>query len=480
MIIETPFGSSGNKYKFLGDATIINGYPEVRETGGRARYVILPDPGMVSFCSVTDTPCRGAVYLEDLDSIRAVHSGSVYSVSSSGTATRLGTIPGIDNVVICRNKKATPQTIIRTAVGVYVEENGAVRKMIGNEFGAGDNVNDIDNCTWVENQGGYTIFLFETGMFGISSQNEATETDPLDFGTAEQTPDKAVAIKAIGDGIIIFKQYNAEFWRNTGAADFPYEPIPGAVIKKGLLAAHSLREFDNSLVWVGVTREGDRAVYRLNGYQPVKISTPEVDRAIAAEASPENIEGMAYSFDGHAFYTITGEGFSFTYDAASQVWHPKNSNSLDYWRAKVAISAWNKVIVGDRLTGSLYSLSTSTYTEAGDTLIWKIRTPTMHAFPNGGVIDALSIGFLAGQGVMSPTAQGYEPKLMVRKSVDGGNTFGPERLIDTGKQGKYRTRIKTRRLGRFDEKGCVFEFSMSDPVGRGLDLIDAQVRPLRR
>lgn len=469
--IATPFGSSGNKYKFLGSAATINAYPEIRGEGDKARYVLLPCPGLVQFSAVTDTPCRGAIYLEDLDYAISVHSGSAWKITSNGTATRLGTIPGLDAVTICRNKKATPQTVIRCDAGVYVIESEIVQKITDTT---------IEGCIWVAEQGGYIIYAMPDGRFFISALNEATSIDPLDFATAEQSADKLVAVKALGDGILLLGQYTGEFWRNTGNADFPYEPLGGTTMRKGVLAPASICDFDNSIAWVGLTREGDRYVYRLTGNQPVKISTPEVDRAIAAETSPEDIEGFAHSIDGHAFYTITGENFSFTYDAATQRWHQRESYQQSRWRARWAFHAWNKIIVGDRLSGKLLYLATDTFTEDGEELIWKIRSPTMHSFPNGGICDALRVDFLTGQGVTVSTAQGFEPYLMLRKSLDGGNTFGSERLIETGRQGNYDTRITSRRHGKFGPQGVVWELAMSDPVGRGMSFMDAQVRPLAR
>lgn len=471
MQIATPFGSSKNKYSFMGQATTVNGYPEIRGEGDKARFVILPAPGMTSFSAVTDTPCRGSLYLEDLDSARVVHSGRVWKVVSAGTATNLGIVPGVDPVAICRNKKTTPQTVIQCDAGVYLEEGEVVAR-----------INDslLDDCIWVESHAGYIIYMFATGRFRISAQNEAATIDSLDFATADQNPDKLICGKAVGDTVLFFKQFSIEPWRHTGNADFPYEPIPGAVIRKGILAPHSLREFDNSLVWVGLSKEGDRAVYRLDGYQPVKISTPEVDRAIAAETSPEDIEGFSYSMEGHAFYTITGETFSYTYGLPENRWHPRKSYGRENWRARFSFQGWNKIIVGDRLTGSLFELDPDVFTENDETMVFDLTFPTMHIFPNGGIVDALHLDMLTGRGAVLSTAQGYDPKAMLTKSTDGGNTFGSERELDLGRSGEYYTRVTTRRLGKMDAQGAVFRLRISDPIPRGLALADAAVRPLKK
>jgi len=66
----------------------------------------------------------------------------------------------------------------------------------------------------------------------------------------------------------------------------------------------------------------------------------------------------------------------------------------------------------------------------------------------------------AGNGLS--TGQGSDPQVMLRISRDGGQTWGQELLMGTGKIGEYRARAFVNRLGR--SRNTVFELSSSDPV----------------
>lgn len=467
--IQTPFGSSAGKYAFLGTAKLKNCFAELRNDGGKAKYVIVPSDGTTLFSEVTDTPCRGAAYYDDLDKAYSVHSGRVYSVVSAGTKTSLGVVPGQDKVRIVRNQKTTPQIMIHASTGVYMIESGAVSKIISDSLFTDATLVDIAVFD------GYTVYCYSDGRFLISSLNESTTIDPLDFATAESSPDGMVACYVLGDMLLLFGTKTIEPWRNTGDPDFPLTPMP-SVIPCGCLSKWSIAPLDNSLAFIA----NDGIVKRLAGLgAPTRISDHEVERLIQGEADPSVIEAQSWSRAGHAFYELKGTTWSKVYDANTQQWHDRETYAETVWRHNNAFAAWNKTYVGDRLTGNLYYMDATVHTEASGIQVSTIRFPPLQSFGNGFILDALHLDFLTGQGVLSPTALGYDPLLMLRISKDGGNSIVFERHLKTGKRGAY-GRVTTRRLGKCGPQGAVFELAMSDPVGRALALADVEVRPLHR
>lgn len=436
------------------------------DDGGRARVVIVPSDGSTLFSSVTDTPCRATMYLNDLMTARSCHSGSVYKITSAGSITRLGTVPGQDKVRIARNQKSTPQILYQVTTGVYIEENEIVAKLITDSLPVDAALIDVAVFD------GYAVYIYDDGRFFLSELNQAFNIDPLDFATAESSPDGLVAGWVIGSYLLLFGTDTIEPWKNTGGDLFPLEPMP-TVIPKGCAGKWTIASFDN-----GVTFLDHNGIYqKLSGFQPTRISNHEVERLIQSESDPSVIEAQSWSRAGHEFVELKGTNWSKVYDANTQQWHDRESYGQDTWRHNNAFTAWNKVIKGDRLSGNLYYDDAGVNTEAGGTQVAKMRFPTLNVFPKGGIVDAIHLDFLTGQGVTSPTAQGYDPLLMFRVSKDGGNTWPINRHLRTGKRGKY-GRVTTRRLGKIGPEGAVIELSMSDPVGRALALADAQVRPL--
>lgn len=456
-----------SKYSFAGQPTLINCYAEQQGDDAKAPMAVVPCPGMLLFASIDAGPGRGSIYLDDLNCAYIVNPTSVRKVTFDGTTatvTRIGTIPGTDVVQMSRNQADPVQISIHTERGEFYIENDVVKRVTDD---------DLPDAISQDHAGGYTVYGIDDRRFFLSALNACDDISSNDYATAEQSADPLVRVKADGGDLFLFKHKTVEPWRNTGNADFPFEPMP-AVIRKGLAAANAVAELDNTLAWP----TNDNLVVRLNGSQAQRISDHGIERKIEGDTSRSSILGFSHSFEGHSFYTLTGSDWSRSYDAATKVWHSRESYR-GKWRARFPFSAWGKTIVQDELTGNLYTLDKNTHAEGSDPLVWGMDTPVVHAFPNGGVIDAVHIDINTGVGLLPSTAQGYSPKLMFSWSTDGGATFKGNRELSLGAWGD-RVRVTTRRLGRFGPKGVIFRLRISDPVVRGILRIEPEIRPLKK
>jgi len=83
-------------------------------------------------------------------------------------------------------------------------------------------------------------------------------------------------------------------------------------------------------------------MYRLNNYEPIVISSNEVSRLIQDDASAEDILGFGYERGGHAFGVWSGTNWTRAFDAATQVWHSRQSYGQTTWRAQHSIKAFGK------------------------------------------------------------------------------------------------------------------------------------------
>lgn len=464
--VQTPFSSQAGRYNFLGSMSLENAYVEIQGAGGKAQYVVLPTSGLVEFSDDADTPPRGAIFMDDLDCAYIVRENSVWKLTSNGTETRIGVIPGIDRVQITRNKKVTPQVTIRCDAGLYFIESDSVTLIIDDDL-------PDEVPVSVATLGEFTLLGYEDGRVFYSEQGETANYDALDFFTAEQSPDKLVRLLVTGGDLFIMSARTIENWDLAGASlDEPF--VFRRLIQRGLLARDSVVEADGTFYWVA----DDKTHCVLAGYAAKRISNHETERLIRADTSASDILSFAWSEDGHSFIALKGTDWTRVYDSVTGEPHSRKSNGLDVWRVEFVFQAWGMNIAGDQESGNTYYFDPDIYTEDGATLIYKIRTPTMHIFPNGGIVDRITIDFLAGQGVTLATASGFDPLLMLRYSDDGGNTWSNARQLKMGKQGNTGTRIRTNRLGRFRDKGRVWELAVSDPVGRALAALDCKVRPL--
>jgi hypothetical protein len=461
------FQSSEGRYHYEGVAQLLNAYAEKRGNDAKGPLSVLPSDGIIEFCDEAPGPCRGLIYLPDLDKIYAIHPSSVYRVTYDGTtatATRIGTAPGSDTVQLSRNQNASPQTFINGELANLIIATDSVAPVTDSDF--------PDDVVSVEYAHGYTVAGVVDRTFFTSGLNESGDWEALEFATFEQQAGKLVRVQESSGELIGFCSQWMEFWRDVGDVDFPFAPV--AFRSRGLKAKNGVLRCDNTLMFPG----DDDIIYRLNNYDPTRISTHSIERLIQEDAAAEDIVGTSWSRGGHAFANFTGTDWSRCYDAATGVWHTRQSYGYDTWRAKHAVQAWGKTIVGDAITGKLGYLDSNTFTEYDEPMIWGVDSPPLHVFPNGAIVDAFHMDLATGYGTLS--GQGSEPKIMLQVSKDGGNTFQQYRELELGVTGHYATRVTARRLGKFGPKGIVFRLRISDPVVRALVGTDIQLRPLKR
>jgi hypothetical protein len=466
--VPIAFQSAESRYKLSGAPVLLNAYAERNTADAKAPLMVVPADGLVEFAEPTDTPGRGMIFMEDLDALYSFHSSSVYKILEDGTSTRIGTVSGITPVQLSRNQKATPQILVRSDAGLQILESDTLRYLT--------DLDEPDDVITADFLGGRHVLGQEDRTFTITAVNEIDSINALDFATFEQQAGKLIRIKTFGGELYGLCSRWTEPWRNTGNTDFPFEPL-GTTIPWGLLAANAVVEADGSLFWP----TNEVTFIRLVGYRPTKVSNHEVDRLIQDDPSPENMIAFSWSRGGHTFIALNGTDWTRVYDCSTDVWHTRASYpGLSKWRAQHAVKAWGYDLVQDSLTGKILRLDSDTLTEDGDPLVWGMDSPTIHVFPNGGIVDAVHFDVAVGNGATLASAAGHDPLMMLSWSVDGGNSWKGDRLLRLGRRGEFTQRVYARRLGRFDDKGIIFRIRISDPVVRAIVAADVKIRPLKR
>lgn len=462
--IPIAFRTNAGKYRFEGTAQLVNAYAEQRGDDAKGPLSVLPCPGLVQFEEVCAEPCRGLIFLPDLDVIYSIHNSGAYRVTLDGASSRIGPVPGSDFVQLSRNQRSGPQVVVQTSAAVQVIESDALSYMLDADLPSG-----VVSADYI---GGYHAYLLDDRRFFLSGLESALTIDALDFATFEQKAGKGIRVQGDRGELFGFCNSWTEVWRDTGNADFTFEPL--TTIQRGLLAKNAVVSCDNTVMFPG----DDGIFYRLNNYTPQRVSTHSIERTVQGDAFASDMFGFTWTRDGHTFANFTGTEWSRCYDAATGLWHTRESYGYSKWRARFAVAAWGKTIVGDSLSGKLFYLDSDTYTEDGETMVWGVDFPPIHAFPHGGIVDAVHFDLATGYGTLS--GSGSDPKVMLWVSTDGGNTFTQYRELSLGTVGKYAARVTARRLGRFGPKGIVFRLRISDPVVRALVGADLEVRPLKR
>lgn len=409
-----------------GAARLINCYVESAGEEGIAAYPVYACDGFTSFSTLTGSGAgvtRGMFNLDDT-ALYVVTGQRLNSVNSSGTATDLGALSTSGTAYFARNRK-TPnaQVGLVTSDGLFrVISNGAVSTP---SLDSDINAELFNSICGID---GYFVITKSDGEWYITSIDEGTTIDELDFSAASSDADGLMRGVVRGDDVCLFGPRSVEFWQNTGADNFPFErsatrrigcyAAPAACAVVAVIGDRST----DTIIWPATNNLGEYAgIMLLDGYDGAKISPPALDRAIRDEPTLSSIRAFTYSNGVHSFYCITGSSFTWEFNLRSGFWHERTSTGLSQWRIVDACGFAGKTIFADYNAATLYQRSHS----------------------------------------ISP---GAASTITLRHSKNGGRTFTSGRSKSIGSSGEWDKRVTWNRLGQSDEDGFVIELSISNAV----------------
>lgn len=442
------------------DNRMINLFPEAVPEGGKETGFLNLAPGKVLRKYVGIGEVRGLWQFNNYG--YAVVGQSLYKVDSNWNTTLLGTITGSGPVSMVDN--GTQLFVAANPDGyIYNSSTGIFGQITDPDYPGAVTVGYID---------GYFVFNQpDSQRIWITSLLDGTTIDPLDFASAEGSPDNIKSIIVDHREVWVFGTNSVEVWYNSGDVDFPLARIQGAFLEIGCAASYSVAKLDNSLFWLGSDARGNGIVYRANGYTGQRVSTHAVEFAIQNYSTISDAIGFTYQQEGHSFYVLTfpTANKTWVYDAATNLWHERaafSNGSFSRDKANCQMNFNGEIIVGDYSTGNLYALDLDTYTDNGDILKWLRSWRALGPSQNNlkrTAHHSLQLDCEAGVGLV--TGQGSDPLVVLRWSDDGGHTWSNEHSRSIGAIGEYGKRVIWRRLGMTTKlRDRVYEVSGTDPV----------------
>jgi hypothetical protein len=424
------------------DQRLINLYVERGAPDAKSKAIAYGTPGHKTFATFPSGKVRGAAVQDQ--TVFVVCGQTVYTVDSSGNTTALtGSVPGTDLVKMEAGRDNV----------VILRDNGTAYNYDGTDVSEITD-NDLPSVGDTTYQDGYLVYSEKgTDQWYVSNLFDPETVDPLDFATAESAGDRIVGLISDRQELFIFGVRTLEVWYNAGS-DFPF--ARRQVVNRGCLARDSIVDFDNSIIWLG----DDGVVYRAAGYSPQRISTHAVEYAISQDVAPESARAFEYTQEGHKFYCLQLSDETWVYDAATGLWHERQSYQDKPWRIDGTVEAYGKTLAFASDAGKLYELDLDTYTEDGETIRRIAQTPPIHADRRRAFMPRFEAEIEVGVGLS--VGQGSDPQAMLRWSDDGGKTFSNQLWRDMGEIGEYRQRVVWHRLGSFRQR--TMQLVISDPV----------------
>ena len=410
--------------------------------------------------------------------------------SSSGSdvfsVVELGDIEGASRVFMADNGTqlcitAPPDLSTNGKSYIFTESPDTLTEITDSNFdGAASSVIYID---------GYFVFHKSDGKkFFNSPLNEGlTGYDPLDFNVAEADPDQIRGLGRISNQLYVFGSETTQIFRNIGRAPSPFAPIAGAVLDVGAVSPQSIVRYASGLAFVGGGTNQEPSVWLISGTQKQRLSTKAIDNELSKVVNPETIYSWVYSEGGADFLGISTTDTCFVYDIINGRWHERRSyvnGKESAYRVSHMVTAYDRVLVGDTVSGNIGFISENSYTEYGN-LVRRVvtsrpfdnlgnysRVISIEAVIESGVGLANDIKLTTDSGVQS--IGGSDPQITLYWSDDGGRKFVGGISKSMGKTGEFDKRPIWYRLGSFSRQR-VLKFEVSSPTKAVIIKVEADI-----
>ncbi len=272
--------------------------------------------------------------------------------------------------------------------------------------------------------------------------------DSLSFASAENQPDRTLDLLFIDDVLIDFGAETVEFWPSTPDADLPFQPLEGRVFESGIKATGCATEFGSTFAWV--TNNNQVCLSDPDNI----ISEPGLEALIEASS---HARLQSFFIEGTEFLWLKIDTGDWVYTARWGKW----SKFSTYLRTGWLPSCYAGGVFGSSLDGR--------------TMVWgpghldldlPLERRFRAGFPmNAGGMTVSNVVLRANIGE-TPYLEGdyVSPMVEMRRSLDGGKTFGKWRAVSLGVQGQYRKKVQWTGCGMAGQPGWISEFRCSAPV----------------
>jgi hypothetical protein len=456
--MQIPFvgGAYTARSSNLNAQSCINWFPVVDNQDAKTVLAMYGTPGLELFTNLVTgvDQCVRALYATN-SLLYAVVNASVFSITTAGVATLLGSLTTSSGFVDSAENGLQVLLVDGTNQGGLITFSTGLLTTVTLPCAA----------TSVTFQDSYFIITEKNSRkFYISSLLDGSTWDALDFATVEGRAANLVAVISNTQDLWFFGEKSIEVYYNSGNVDSPFERISGALVDIGCCAVGTPTKIDGFLYWLSNKKQ----VCRNQGYQPQFISTPEIEYQIASYGDLSNTQGYTYSTEGNMFYVLAFPEVSKTwvYDTANNYWHEWQSYlSLPVpWgrhRSNCSVQFDGNWIVGDYQNGNLYKLSMDVFTDNGNALRRQRAAQVINKERLNVIHHLLEIDFETGVG-LDGDVQGSDPQVCLDWSDDGGHTWSNQHWRSLGKIGAFLTRVRWSQLGM--SRNRIYRITISDPV----------------
>lgn len=450
------FMTAAGRSKSLNAERVINLFPERSAPGSKSDVVLRSVPGNEAWSVVGTGPIRGwhDAVINNVRTGFAVSGNSLYEIDSDGAATlrgAAGTIAGTGDVSMASN--ANNEVVIGNSDGTaWVWDNTLLQALstVDPDFG-----NNATNFVFLDQ---YILYARKgTGQVFASDLNNAKSWNPLSFGTAESAPDNVVELAVSTGQLWIYGEKTTEIFYNNAASPFAFSRIGGAVMQDIGAIKGTTADVDEKQFWLAQ----NGSVYAAEGIQPKRISSHAVEYRLKGRTG---FKAWTYVDEGHAFYVLGTDQGAEVFDVTTGFWHERTTAGIGRYRANNYANVYGKHLVGDYQLGLIYDMNLEHHIDGVSPLVrTAISAPISGSAQELVTLSKVQLVFDMGVGVTNPADPGYDPKIVLDMSIDGGQTYGYQHWLSIGKLADFLKRAIWTRLGKARNRNLRIRYSEPTP-----------------
>jgi hypothetical protein len=452
-MVTVPINLTGSTFKHKSlplSAQVCRGWWPQKQSDKKAlsEYILCSFPGLKLFGTAVGLD-RGMH--EHLGIFYKVTGQTLYSVSSAGVHSSLGTIPGTDRCIFA----SIGTSIVIVTGGIpYVWDGTTLTTVTDSDLETPNSVCHLNN---------QIIYDGDEGRFVVSDVGDATSISSLNYATAESDADDVVRVYSLRNNLLVMGDKTIQPYWNTGDGNPPFDPIITGNIFVGLGALHSVANNDTVCYFLG----DDDQVYVLQGYNAAVISTEAMAREFSHYLTTEDAIGFCFTLQGKNFYILTfpTQDKTWIYQEGGEWFELSSGADGGRWIGNSYAFCFRKHLIADYRNGNIYELDENTFTDNGSAIVRVRDSAPLH----GGLFQApgkrlemnrFELIMETGGGIIS--GQGSDPVVMLSFSDDGGRTFSTEMWGTVGKLGEFQYKVEWFALGSFETR--ILRIRTSDPI----------------
>lgn len=303
-----------------------------------------------------------------------VSGEELIQVNPDGSAVSLGAISGSQRASMAYSNNS--QAIV--ADGKLWLYDGALNQITDPDLGS-----PIDIC-WIDQ---YYFMTDGENLFHTDILDE-TQIDPLQFSTANFSPDPTLGVaKTTDNQVIVFGRYSTEWFVNRATPNFAFQRLTGKSVKSGIVGTHCKTELEGRFYVMGGAKYESVSIHVVSGGQYQSIASREVDKLISKysedQLSPSIMETRVEDRDKFIIIHLPEETLIFNLSLAEKSGHELAWSIIKSdivggtpWRGVNGVfdprTGW---IYGDKQNANIGLLDGSVSTQYGDAVEQILYTP---------------------------------------------------------------------------------------------------------